>query len=328
MQKSLPGNWLSMPKKHMENYSWLTNHEPEPAGTDFSNIPQDNENWSGLIERITLNQKIQVLLSKTQIHKDFELRLHSERDEPFFRFVTILDGEHEKFLEGYGWTTCEVGHSYCFRVSDKYPYADFRYKAGTDINLVSYSFSTDLVQSFLGEDLPESWHKFMAAEQDVGMLDALEYSADAMHHIHQMAQCPHVGRIREIDLEGLALRALAAHAGMFHKLKETSLSAAEMKKIAGAREYLLANMRKPPTLMEMAHEAGMNARRLSRGFKEIYGDGPFAILKNYRLDQARLALLEGGVPLQEISWRVGYRHSNNFSTAYKERFGVNPSQDI
>jgi len=316
-----------MSNKHMENYSWLTNQEPEPPGTDFSNIPQENENWSGLIERITLNQKIQVLLSKTQVHKDFELRLHSDREEPFFRFVTILDGEHEKFLEGFGWIICKVGHTYCFRVSDEYPYADFRYKAGSKINLVSYSFSTDLVKSFLGEDLPENWRKFMAKEQKVGMLDTLEYSSDAMHCVHQMAQCPHVGRIRQIDLEGLALRALAAHAAMFQMPKEAGLSAAETKKIAHAREILLTNMREPPTLIEIAHEAGMPARRLSQGFKEIYGDGPFTILKNYRLDQARLALLEGGIPLQQVSWRVGYRHPNNFSSAYKERFGVSPSED-
>jgi len=316
-----------MQKKHQENYSWLTDHGPEPEGIDFCNVPQENEKWSGLIERYTLNQKIQVIISNTQIHQDFELRMHSDRKEPFFRFVTILDGAHEKFLEGLGWVNCEVGHSYCFRVADQYPYSDFRYKAGTNIKLVSYSFATDLVKSFLWEDLPEDWNKFLAEKPEVGMLDALANSPDAMHNVHQMAQCPHVGRIREIDLEGLALRTLAAHAAMFQKPKASNLGTADMKKIEQAREILLANMREPPTLMDMAHKVGMNARKLSQGFKEIYGGGPFTILKNHRLDQARLALVEGGTPLQQVSWRVGYNHPHNFSSAYKERFGVSPSED-
>jgi len=44
--------------------------------------------------------------------------------------------------------------------------------------------------------------------------------------------------------------------------------------------------------MGMAHKVSMNARKLPQGFRERYGGGPFTTLKNYRLDQARLALVE------------------------------------
>lgn len=103
------------------------------------------------------------------------------------------------------------------------------------------------------------------------------------------------------------------------------LGAGELARVRKARDRLLSDLRDPPDLDALARDVGLSAKRLNRGFRELYGTTVFTYLRDARLDAARIAL-EGGseLSLKRLAWELGYNQTSNFITAFRRRFGVSP----
>jgi len=142
---------------------------------------------------------------------------------------------------------------------------------------------------------------------------------------------PYEGPLRELYLEGLALQVLAFQAAALDEQQPASpsrpLSQRERAAVQEARDRLLADMRRPPSLGRLAADAGLTGKRLNEGFRALFGATAFELLREERLEQARLAIAEADdLPLKAIAWRVGYRHVTNFINAFSDRFGEAPGQ--
>jgi AraC family transcriptional regulator of arabinose operon len=79
------------------------------------------------------------------------------------------------------------------------------------------------------------------------------------------------------------------------------------------------------TLPELAHSCQISVSRLSHLFKDEIGIN----VKNYRLDcrlQVAAAMLEStGMPIKELAYTTGYRHTSSFVRAFKNHFGLSPT---
>src|SRR5262249_41732729 len=93
-----------------------------------------------------------------------------------------------------------------------------------------------------------------------------------------------------------------------------------------ARERLVADMRRPPTLYELAAAVGLSEKRLNSGFRIQFGTTVFGTLRDERLEHARIALESGAVSLKQVAFRVGYDHVSNFINAFTARYGMPPRQ--
>lgn len=108
----------------------------------------------------------------------------------------------------------------------------------------------------------------------------------------------------------------------------SGLSAQEVEILRTAREKLLADLTKPPSLRQLATSVGLHEKKLNEGFKTLFGVTVFECLRNERLEQARTLLFDLDMPLKTIAWKVGYSHVNNFITAYRNRFGEPPRRHL
>lgn len=77
--------------------------------------------------------------------------------------------------------------------------------------------------------------------------------------------------------------------------------------------------------MALAQALGTNARRLNQAFRRCAGTTVFEFLREERMREARRLLCETGLDIQAISQAVGYGNRGNFSTAFRERFGMAPT---
>ncbi len=93
-----------------------------------------------------------------------------------------------------------------------------------------------------------------------------------------------------------------------------------------ARDRLLTDLANPPNLTRLARDCGTNRTSLQQLFQAKLGMSVFAYLREQRLQRARALLAEGGHGIDAVATLVGYRHGHNFSRAFKQRFGVAPSQ--
>jgi len=92
-----------------------------------------------------------------------------------------------------------------------------------------------------------------------------------------------------------------------------------------ARIHLLKCLSSPPSLDSLAKLVGCNSKRLNAAFKACSGVTVFEYLREERMKEARFLLKETTLPVQDIAFQLGFTSGANFSTAFRERFGLSPT---
>ncbi|XYK78917.1 MAG: GlxA family transcriptional regulator [Labrenzia sp.] len=87
--------------------------------------------------------------------------------------------------------------------------------------------------------------------------------------------------------------------------------------------WMIENLQNPITLNDMAEQAVMSPRTLSRHYKKETGRSPMRTLEELRLDQAR-QLLEQDRPVAQAASRSGFGTEETLRQAFQRRFGVSP----
>ena len=86
------------------------------------------------------------------------------------------------------------------------------------------------------------------------------------------------------------------------------------------------HMSDPNLTVEMiASEVGTSRVHLNRKLKELTNQTAREFIKNCRLKQAAELLSEKKQSITEVAELTGFTNPNNFSTAFKDLFGVSPS---
>lgn len=93
-----------------------------------------------------------------------------------------------------------------------------------------------------------------------------------------------------------------------------------------ARIHLLRSLASPPTMKELEQLTGTNSKHLNHAFRECAGVTVFEYLREERMKEARSLLQQTDLPIQDIAHQVGFTSSANFSTAFRERFGLTPRE--
>ncbi|SHG80359.1 helix-turn-helix transcriptional regulator [Pollutimonas bauzanensis] len=145
----------------------------------------------------------------------------------------------------------------------------------------------------------------------------------------QIATCPMAGPIRDFYLGGKALE-LAAMGAQFlggkAQLCETQrITHPEVERIHAARDLLVGALNDLPTLDQLALQVGMNKRKLTEGFRKVFGTTVFGYLQEYRLREAHRMLCDEEANVSMVAYQVGYSPAH-FSIAFRKRYGISPSE--
>ncbi|WP_239080170.1 AraC family transcriptional regulator [Paractinoplanes brasiliensis] len=88
---------------------------------------------------------------------------------------------------------------------------------------------------------------------------------------------------------------------------------------------------RPFTATDLASIAGVGVRVLQESFRQHVGMSPLTYLRRLRLDGAHSELSRSDpwqVNVSEVAYRWGFTHLGRFAGAYRERYGVSPSQTL
>ncbi len=86
------------------------------------------------------------------------------------------------------------------------------------------------------------------------------------------------------------------------------------------REYA-----QPLNLEGLARGAHLSAGHLSREFRRVYGESPYAYLMTRRIERAMTLLRRGDLNVTDVCFAVGFSSLGTFSTRFTELVGVPPS---
>lgn len=136
---------------------------------------------------------------------------------------------------------------------------------------------------------------------------------------------PYRGAAKQFFLESKALEMFSEFVTMLDQTPhaDKTLGEQDLKHLNDIRDSLVARYDNPPSLLELAAEAGMNYKKLNNKFQQAFGVTMHAFLRDYRLEQGRRMIAEG-MGVKETSNTLGYRHPSNFIHAYRRKFGHSP----
>lgn len=165
-----------------------------------------------------------------------------------------------------------------------------------------------------------------AKAQEEDNIEALERGADA--YITK----PFNSKILEKTISNLILsreklkNTYGGHQEQGSKLEKLEVESPDEKLMGRIMKVINQQMGNPNLTVEMiASEVGTSRVHLNRKLKELTNQTAREFIKNCRLKQAAVLLGEKKQSVAEIAELTGFTNPNNFSTAFKELFGVSPS---
>ncbi|MGW7072758.1 AraC family transcriptional regulator [Streptomyces sp. NPDC054855] len=98
-----------------------------------------------------------------------------------------------------------------------------------------------------------------------------------------------------------------------------------------AIDAMEAHPEHPFTITSLAETSGVGIRQLQQGFRQHVGMSPMDYLRRIRLTRAHEELRSkepGQVTVTDVAYRWGFPHRSRFAAAYRQRYGVTPSDTL
>ncbi len=160
-------------------------------------------------------------------------------------------------------------------------------------------------------------------------LDSL--TPDMRSVLMQIINCPYEGTVREFFLESKILELMVykvdqLNAGKPRPGKRLAIKAENIDKARHAGQLLAQHLEAPPSIPELAGQAGMSPSGLYRSFKAVYGVTPFDYLKHKRMETAQRLLDQNEMTATQAACAVGYTNLSHFGKAFRAHTGYSPKQ--
>ena len=111
--------------------------------------------------------------------------------------------------------------------------------------------------------------------------------------------------------------------------KKTMISSMDEKFLEKVMETIETFMGEPDFSMEkFGQEVGLSRMQLHRKLKALTGQSPGDFLRSMRLKKAKRLLEAKAGNVSEIGYEVGFNNLSYFSKAYREEFGISPSESV
>jgi AraC-like DNA-binding protein len=288
-------------------------------------MTMDDEYWRATIERFDLSDGLRVFLTNAEVHRDLVFDTHQAEAEPWLlSHIPVTGDARLGFADG---VAVDIGpqRSALFLPAERR--GIFNLAPQPSLRHAGYSVRANRVRQMFGDDLPEAITAMIGEYGPTRLVETatgIRMRRLAASLFGETLQGP----LRLIFMEGVSLQLLAmqAAAAGSRGRSRRGLSPRDGRRLEAARDRLVADMVRPPSLGMLAVSAGMSERALNAGFRHLYGRSVYEVLRDERLEHARVALETTDAGVKQIAHRVGYSHVTNFTNAFTRRYGVSPGR--
>ena len=82
------------------------------------------------------------------------------------------------------------------------------------------------------------------------------------------------------------------------------------------------NLADTPSIKVLCKRSGLNADKLKKGFRLLYGQAPYQFHLSLRMDEAKRLLITTELSIREIAWTIGYEQVSGFCKAFRKLSGM------
>ncbi|KIX14024.1 helix-turn-helix domain-containing protein [Dethiosulfatarculus sandiegensis] len=191
---------------------------------------------------------------------------------------------------------------------------------------------------FTAQVFCELFHDWPDALTQLGHRDTIGLSPKVILHeepidprslllLSQIMHCPYQGQAASLFLEAKVLELMAikmANSFGSTQKRNRSLTKRELESVHHAYHLLLDQSQSAPCLEDLCRMVGLNRNKMNQGFREIFGDTVFGVVKKAKLCRAWSLLEQTDLSLVEVALEAGYKNQASFTTAFCKHFGCTP----
>lgn len=304
---------------------------------EFVQVDDTSSGISGSYRKMWLREGMALVVSDFQYEET--IRIESVGSRPWVELSFTLRGGRTNEILGYQEAVPEKdGDAYLLLCKD--------IESVTELLGGTRSYKVELMLNpLLWASYVKHFWNFTSEEELLAQMVAKPFNV-AEHRtspaianiLRQIVNCSYAGINRRIFLESKALELLAVCSVEWgtqviaqeeHKLhKPVRLSRHDIDKIGHARDQLIANMESPPSLLELAAQVGISDWKLKVGFREVFGTTVYGYLREHRMTYAHQLMDQGAVNINEVACMVGYSNPSHFTSAFRKKYGINPSEYV
>lgn len=203
--------------------------------------------------------------------------------------------------------------------------------AGQKYQGISITANKNTLSSYFGSDGIEVWHdtienlgKQIRSEYYLGLNTPTEIANIFL----QIFNCRLPVKSRTLFYESKVMEVFSLIVSNEVIKREgydvVDLSSYELQKIKEIPQILLSQPFELPNLFSLAENLVINPKKLTKGFKLVYGDTIFSYHRKLVLNRAASMLLNTDNTINEIAYDSGYSSPSNFCAAFKKQYGVTP----
>ncbi len=238
--------------------------------------------------------------------------------------------------------TCEAKstlNSYQERINKDYTVLDM---VNNDVSIVQTPKNTHkkfvgitLQKEFLAQNLPSNKQtdkilNFFQGNKSIENLSNQKTHPKTQALALEIFNTPYINTLDKLYTESKVLELIYTeftHLYNADKIKPNTMmrfSNQDKEALYHAREILKSNLSNPPSMKELARKVAINDLKLKVGFHKYFNETPYSISLECRLQEAKNLLEQSELNVGEISQKVGYKYTSNFTKAFIKRFGIRP----
>lgn len=291
---------------------------PQPGG-GLRASPETLCIAEGRVETYQIRPGLTLVLSDVRVHQDYEA---ASMMSPRFSAIVMLQGHARTRLDRHDDVRL-AAHSGISALYGDTVAMTGTHAAGQRLRSVNLSLSAP--DGAADDRISETIWK--ALRTPALRLRRWQAPGHLLHTIEHLLACDWDAPLQELLREGVAMELLAhALASLEQRAPaEGTLSERDRQLLERVRERLHDAPGEEHTLDDLARLACMSPSTLRAKFQAAYQRSVFSWLRERRLEVAREQLAQG-CSVQQAAHLVGYRHATNFATAFRERYGIAPSE--
>jgi AraC-like DNA-binding protein len=149
--------------------------------------------------------------------------------------------------------------------------------------------------------------------------------------IYDYLNCPYTGTLGAAYKDNIILNLFIHQLANFtgtdspHEETESGLTRRDIDLLNSIKTWLDQHYLEVESLHQLTRKFYINSFKLKSGFRQLFSNSVMKYVGEHKMNYARTKLQQGKVDLADLSDELGYRHYNNFSTAFKKRFGFSPA---
>lgn len=197
--------------------------------------------------------------------------------------------------------------------------------AHAELKIFNICFTRDwLMANAIGEK-SKRLRKLFATDAPLYLSESLDYKSK--HLLDELD----LDQTNKLTLFSSVLQLLSY---FFSKLRKrnlmdcaaTNIHHSDLERLMKVRKTIETASNQDISLEQLSSLAGMSLSKFKRLFKQVFGITPYRYYLENRMERAMEILLRENYSVSETGFVVGYSNLSQFSKAFKNHFGVLPSQ--